>query len=66
MLIPDGDGHFTVTAKIVVSSQFFAWLFGFGTRAQILSPASVAEAYRQALREALEASGAFVYNDSTK
>ena len=55
MLIPDGDGHFTVAADIVVSSQFFAWLFGFGTRAQILAPEDVAAQYRQALREALEA-----------
>ena len=55
MLIPDGDGHFTVTAKLVVSSQFFAWLFGFGTRAQILAPEAVAGQYRQALHDALEA-----------
>ena len=55
MLIPDGDSHFTVTAKIVVSSQYFAWLFGFGARAQILAPEPVAEQYRQALREALDA-----------
>ncbi len=55
MLIPDGDGHFTVSAQIVVSSQFFAWLFGFGTRAQILAPEAVAGQYREALRTALKA-----------
>ncbi len=54
MLIPDGDGHFTVSAQIVVSSQFFAWLFGFGTRAQILAPEAVAGQYREALRTALK------------
>ncbi len=57
MLIPDGEGHFTVQAKIVVSQPFFAWLFGFGARAQILEPGSVAEQYREALRGALEAAG---------
>ncbi|MBR4158428.1 MAG: WYL domain-containing protein [Oscillospiraceae bacterium] len=55
ILAPDGQEHFTVSADIVVSSQFFAWLFGFGTRAQILSPETVAEQYRASLRDALEA-----------
>ena len=41
MLIPDGDEHFTVTTSVVVSPQFFAWLCGFGTKVQILSPESV-------------------------
>ena len=58
MLIPDGEGHFTVTAKIVVSSQFYAWVFGFGDRAQILAPASVAEGMRAQLRAALAVSEA--------
>ena len=41
MLIPDGDDHFTVTADVVVSPQFFAWVFGFGDMAQILGPNEV-------------------------
>ena len=32
-----------------VSPQFFAWLFGFGTEVQILSPESVREAYKSEL-----------------
>ena len=43
MLIKDGENHFTISADIVVSPQFFAWVFGFGTEAEILSPASVRE-----------------------
>ena len=31
MIIRDGDTHFTVSADIVVSPQFFAWVTGFGT-----------------------------------
>lgn len=41
MLIPDGDTHFTVTVKLAVSPLFYAWVFGFGLDAVILSPESV-------------------------
>ena len=41
MLIPDGEDHFTVTADVVVSPQFFAWVFGFEDMAQILGPDEV-------------------------
>ena len=42
MLIPESDGqHFTVTAEVAVSTQFFGWLFGFGDEAEILAPESV-------------------------
>ena len=66
MLVPDGEAHFTVSADVVVSSQFFAWLFGFGARAQLLAPETAAAQYRAALRETLEAAEAFVYNNDTK
>ena len=38
MLIPEGEEHFSFTAEVVVSPQFYAWLFGFGTEAELLSP----------------------------
>ncbi len=41
MLIPEGEDRFTVTAEVAVSPQFFAWIFGFGAEAEILSPAAV-------------------------
>ena len=41
MLIPDGGEHFTVTANVVASQQFYAWIFGFGELAQILGPDDV-------------------------
>ena len=41
-LVPEGEEHFRVTAEVVVSPQFFAWVFGFGTDARILAPASAA------------------------
>lgn len=41
MMIADGEEHFTVSLEVVVSPQFFAWVFGFGTEAEILSPEAV-------------------------
>ena len=49
MLVPEGSESFIVTAEVAVSPQFFAWVFGFGTEAEILSPPEVRE---QAGREA--------------
>ncbi len=40
------DNHFTVTAEIKVSEQFFSWICGFGRRAKILSPAPVVEEFK--------------------
>ena len=41
IIIPDTGSHFTVTASVVTSPQFFAWVFGFGKDAEILSPQSI-------------------------
>lgn len=41
MLVPDGDSHFLVSADVVVSPQFFAWVLGFGALAQITGPETV-------------------------
>lgn len=57
IVITDSEGHFTVNVNVVVSQQFLAWVFGFGTDAEIISPeevrtemknqaAAVAEKYR--------------------
>ena len=40
-IVPGGDGHFTVSADVAVSPQFFAGVCGFGGEAQILAPESV-------------------------
>ena len=50
MLIPDGDSHFTVTASVVPSPQFYAWVFGFGDMAQILGPTAAVEGMARQLR----------------
>ena len=50
MLIPDGDAHFTVRTDIVVSPQFYSWVFGFGDKAEILAPDSVVTGMQEQLR----------------
>jgi len=42
-IIPDGDEHFTVSAQVVVSPQFFAWVSGFADEAKIVAPEHVVE-----------------------
>ena len=53
MLIPDGDDHFVFTAKVAVSPIFLSWIIGFGTKAKILHPQSVAQQCRELCMEAL-------------
>ena len=43
IIIKDGEEHFTFTVSVVVSEQFLAWVFGFGTEAEIVSPEQVRE-----------------------
>lgn len=50
-IIPDGDEHFTVSADVIVSPQFFAWLCGFGADAQLIAPASAAEQMKAYIEE---------------
>ena len=46
-IVPDGPDHFTVRTDVIVSPQFFAWVFGFGESAQIIGPAEVVAGMRQ-------------------
>lgn len=54
ILTRDGEEHFTVTVEAVVSPQFFAWVFGFGPEAEILSPESVRREAHAAARRIAE------------
>ena len=49
MLIPDGDEHFTVALPLVMSPQFFGWLFGLGDAVRLMSPPAAVEAYQKQL-----------------
>ena len=39
------DGHFTMTATLDISDQFFGWLLRFGRRVKIMSPDAVADQF---------------------
>ncbi len=54
MLVRDGEGRFTVTQELTVSPPFFAWLFSFGTEAEILAPESVRRGAAAAIRALAE------------
>ena len=40
------DTHFTISAKVYLSEQFYGWLFGLGKRVKILSPQNVVDEYK--------------------
>ena len=54
ILIPDGDEHFTLWTEVVVSPQFFGWICGFGSMAQICAPQSVVERMSEYILEIQE------------
>ena len=53
ILVPDGEEHFTVTLPVVVSPQFFGWLFGLDGGLTITAPRAAVEEYRRKLEGAL-------------
>ena len=53
MLIPDGDDHFTFTVSVAVSPMFLSWVIGFGAKAKVLYPDSVANACKDLCRQTL-------------
>ena len=41
MMIRENDETFVISVEVAVSPQFYAWVFGFGAEAEILSPERV-------------------------
>ena len=40
------ETHFSVTAKVEISDQFFGWILGFGKKAKLLYPDNVIDQFR--------------------
>ena len=53
MLIPDGEDYFNFTVKVAISPMFLSWIIGFGAKAKILYPQSVAEECKALCMEAM-------------
>lgn len=51
ILVPDGEEHFTLALPLVVSPQFFGWLFGLEDNVELLGPPEVVAAYRRSLEK---------------
>ena len=49
----EGEDHFSISAKLQVSTNFFAWLFRFGPDIKIISPCDTAEEYRKYIKKVL-------------
>ena len=56
-IVADGPDHFTVRTDVVVSPQFFAWVLGFGSEAQIIGPDHVAAEMKEHIYAAAELYG---------
>lgn len=54
MMLPDKDGTFTFHADINVSPQFFGWVASFGNEIRIERPQSVADQFREHVKNALQ------------
>ena len=52
-MVPEGEDAFTVTVDAVVSPQFYAWLFPFSSRCEILDPPEVRDGFRRHLETLL-------------
>ena len=53
MMIPDGQDYFNFTVRVAVSPMFLSWVIGFGSKAKILYPQSVADDCRKLCLEAM-------------
>ncbi len=40
------EAHFTVSANVEISNQFYGWLLGFGKRAKVVSPDDVVDGFK--------------------
>ena len=53
-VVREEDGWFSTTLNVAVSPQFYAWLYGFGEEAEILSPEEVRTGMKDMTRRVLE------------
>ena len=50
MMVPADENYFTVWVDVLVSPQFFGWVFSLGEGIEIVSPDEVVEEMKQKLK----------------
>lgn len=50
-VVKNGDGYFTVSVDVTVSSQFFAWVFGLQGKVKIVAPEPVVDQMKNAIAD---------------
>lgn len=50
----ESDSSFRINVRVMISPQFFAWLFGLGKSVRIISPLSVAQEFKNKAEEIVE------------
>lgn len=50
-IVKESDTSFIINVRVILSPQFYAWLFGLGTKVKILSPKRVADDYRDRIQD---------------
>ena len=45
------DKHFSITAPVEISDQFYGWVLGFGNKMKILKPQKVVEGFTEYLNK---------------
>ena len=53
IMIADGESHFTISVRVVVSPVFYGWLFQFGELCGVISPQSLKDALKRRAEEFL-------------
>lgn len=48
------DTHFSVSAHVEISDQFFGWLLGFGRKVKVLAPDDVVEQFKKYMERIIE------------
>lgn len=51
IVVKESDTSFTVSVEVMLSPQFYAWVFGFSGKVKILSPQKAVENYKEKLKE---------------
>lgn len=53
-MVPVDDNHFSISVDVVVSQQFFGWVFALGKGVKIIGPESVVQQVNQEIKRLVE------------